>query len=318
MILLICLLPEGSAQTASPTGLKKSFDHSGAVRNYRIHLPKAVKDSKTKVPIVICLHGGGSDAATMSKAGWSELADRRGFIVVYPEGLNGHWNDGRNVRKHTAQNAVTNDVDFLLQLLDELIEKEPVDPTRVYVVGISNGGFMTQRLAVEQTERFAAVAIQIASLPDTYLEGPLKFEPTAPLSVLFMNGTEDPFMPYEGGKLTPNMAPRLIDSESFDFGQGTAIHTELAMELWTKHNNLQPEAVISILPDKDPDDGCEIHHSRWSNDDDTLAVELYKIEGGGHTIPGGTQYLPERIIGKVCGDINGIEVTWDFFESKRR
>ncbi len=305
------------AQSFRPTGELTSFNHDGTERSYRLHVPGV--DYEKRIPLVLCLHGGGSDAATMSKAGWSELADEEGFMVVYPEGLNGHWNDGRNVRKHAAQNAVTDDVDFLMQMLDHLIETQPVDPSRVYAVGISNGGFMTQRLAVEHTERFAAVAIQIASLPDTYLEGPLKFEPSAPLSVLFMNGTEDPFMPYEGGKLTPNMAPQLIDSESFDFGQGSSIPTLEAALLWVSNNKLPKNgSVITKVPDKDTEDGCNIEHQVWAKESSSIAVELYKVIGGGHTIPGGTQYLPERIIGKVCRDINGIEVTWSFFKSRRR
>lgn len=306
------------AQSFRPTGELRSFDHGESERSYRLHVPESLDDSNEKVPVVFCLHGGGSNAKTMSKAGWSELADKQGFIVVYPEGLNGHWNDGRDVRKHAAQDEVTDDVDFLMQLLDFLIDNEAIDASRVYVVGNSNGGFMTQRLAVEHTERLAAVAVQIASLPGTYLNGPVKFKPSAPLSILFMNGTEDPFMPYEGGDLTPNMTPQLIESESFDFGQGTAISTKSAVGLWTNHNQLSSDPVVSVIPDKDLEDGCVVQRSRWSNEDGSLTVELYRIEGGGHTIPGGSQYLPERIIGKVCRDIDGIEVTWDFFASKRR
>jgi len=309
------------AQSFKATGELSSFDHEGEDRGFVLYVPEALKDSEEKYPLVLCLHGGGGNAETMSKAGWSELADKRRFMVVYPEGLNGHWNDGRNVRKHAAQNAVTDDVDFLVQLLDYLLETQPVDPARVYVVGISNGGFMTQRLAVEHTKRFAAVAMQIASLPDTYLKGPLKFEPTALLSVLFMNGTEDPFMPYEGGKMTPNLLPHLVDSETFDFGQGQghSIPTLDAVHLWVTKNQLSIDrSVITELPDKDPTDGCRVEHQIWSDEGILVTVELYRIVGGGHTIPGGTQYLPERIIGPVCHDINGIEVTWDFFESKRR
>lgn len=317
--LLLLFVSAGFGQSSHPTGELFRMNHGGVERSYRLHIPAAVTEVEEKHPLVICLHGGGSNAATMSKAGWSDLADEEPFLIVYPDGLNGHWNDGREVRKHAAQNAVTDDVDFIIRMLEHLISEYPVDSTRVYVVGISNGGFMTQRLAVEHTKRFAAVAVQIASLPDTYLVGPLKFAPSAPLSVLFMNGTKDTFMPYEGGKLTPNLVPRLIDSETFDFGQGSAIATVDAVNLWVEHNKLAPEkGTVKELPDTAPEDGCRVIHHRWNNVEKGIAVELYKIEGGGHTIPGGTQYLPERIIGPLCRDINGIEATWEFFKDKSR
>ena len=81
-------------QGVPPTGTEQTFDHGEQKRSYRIYLPTVVENSETKVPLVFSLHGGGGNAATMSKAGWSELAEERGFLVVYPEGLNGHWIDG--------------------------------------------------------------------------------------------------------------------------------------------------------------------------------------------------------------------------------
>ncbi|MDF1824754.1 MAG: PHB depolymerase family esterase [Verrucomicrobiales bacterium] len=317
--LFIFLLSSGFGQSIRPTGTEKSFDHNGTTRSYRIHLPRSLADSEAKTPLVICLHGGGSDAATISKSGWTTLADKESFIIVYPEGLNRHWNDGRQVKKHAAQNAVIDDVDFLMNLLNEISETHPVDTSRIYVLGLSNGGFMTQRLAIEHTERFAAISVQIASLPSTYIDGPLEFSPKAPLSVLFMNGTEDTFMPYEGGKLTPNMTPRLIKSETHDFGQGSATPVTEAVALWVEHNQLDIEACqITELPDLDVADGCRIIHHRWGDKEKNIAIELYEVRGGGHTIPGGAQYLPARIIGPVCRDLSGIEATWEFFESKRR
>lgn len=309
----------GLSQSTEPTGIEKRYEHAGSDRSYRIHVPEPVKKAGVKVPVVFCLHGGGTDAALMSKAGWTARADLESFIVVYPEGLNGRWNDGRKVRKFAAQDAVTDDVEFVIHLLDYLIKTQPIDPARVYLTGLSNGGFMTQRLAIEHTGRFAAIAVQIASLSSTYVDGRSKFTPRAPLSVLFLNGTEDPFMPYTGGKLTPNMAPKLIDRKTFDFGQDSAIAVVDAVNLWVKHNQIDPSAPkVSKLPDKDPTDGCEVIHHRWQNEGGTVSVELYQIKGGGHTIPGGAQYLPERIIGAVCHDIDGIETIWKFFKSRSR
>ncbi|MDF1739064.1 MAG: PHB depolymerase family esterase [Verrucomicrobiales bacterium] len=316
---MMLLISTGLGQSAAPTGIESRIEHGKVRRSFRIHVPSAVAESDRKVPLVICLHGGGSDAAAISKSGWTPLADRESFIAVYPEGLNGRWNDGRTVQKYIQQDAVTDDVDFIIQLLEQLIVDYPVDPSRVYLLGLSNGGFMTQRLANEHTGKFGAVAVQIASLPTAYLTGALKFSPQSPLSVLFMCGTEDLFMPYEGGKLTPNFTPKLVSSKTFDFGQDSAIPVVDAVDLWVKHNRLDSSAPhITKLPDKDPHDDCHVIHHHWKSEGSSTSVELYEIVGGGHTIPGGAQYLPERIIGRVCHDINGIEATWKFFETKKR
>lgn len=307
------------AQSTRPTGVELRFSHDGVDRIYRYFTPADLKESENPSPLVVCLHGGGTDAATLSKSGWSTVASRENFRVIYPEGLNGRWNDGRIVRKHREQDEVTDDVDFLIQLIQHLISTEPIDPERIYVTGLSNGGFMTQRLANEHTALFAAAAVQIATLPSAYRRGDLSFSPKAPLSVLFMNGTADPFMPYHGGKLTPNLFPHRIDSRTFDFGQDSAISTDEAVGLWIKHNKLnESEVLTKTLPDQDPDDGCKVIHKSWKSTSSPLSVELYRIEGGGHTSPGGFQYLPKPVIGPVCMDINGIETIWNFFERNSR
>ena len=305
------------AQTSSPTGIVHELEVEGVKRSYRLHVPEAIESTTTPVPLVFVLHGGGTSAAVISRAGWSPLADEKKFIVVYPDGINQHWNDGRDASKYAQQDANTDDVAFILAIIDEVSEKHPVDQSRVYTTGLSNGGFMSQRLAIEAADHFAAAATVIATLPTPYADGTRPFAPKAAVSILFMNGTEDTFMPYEGGKLTPNLTPYRIDNDSHDFGQGTAIATDQAVALWLAHNQLNDvEPVVATLPDRDPDDGCRVIHSRWSDRGNPAVVELYRVEGGGHTIPGGSQYLPKRIIGPLCGDIDGIRVVWEFFEDK--
>ena len=92
--------------------------------------------------------------------GWTPIAEEENFIVVYPEGLNKHWNDGRNARKFAEQDAKTNDVAFVVALLDHLKKEFPkIDPKRVFTTGASNGGFISHRIAIEASDRFAAAGI---------------------------------------------------------------------------------------------------------------------------------------------------------------
>ncbi len=303
------------AQRRGVTGKRLSLHHGGEQRNYRILVPKSY-DGKSAVPLLFCFHGGGGTAEVASRMGFSRLAEQEGFIVVYPEGLNKHWNDGRESKKFTAQDADIDDVSFVLALLEKLRREFRIDPTRVYSTGASNGGFFSHRLAIEASDQFAAVAIMIATMSKPF---EAKFRPQNPVSMLFMNGTADPFVAYDGGPITPNLMPRVIDSKTHDFGRGRGSSTDDAIRLWLKHNGLgEKEPIIERLPDKAPGDGCKVERRSWNGGKGGSKIVLYRVEGGGHTIPGGAQYLPERIIGKTCQDFDGILAVWQFLESCSR
>ena len=305
-----------SAQLQRATGERKSITHDGRERAYRIHVPKSAQSSKKRVTLVFCFHGGGGNAEQASKMGWTRIADREGFIVVYPEGLNRHWNDGRESRKFAEQDAKIDDVAFVLKLLDHIEKEYRIDPSRIYVTGASNGGFFSQRMAIEGSDRFAAAGILIATMPKPFVTGKKKFSPAEPISILMMNGTEDPFVPYQGGPITPNFTPRLAVRPGRRNDRGECSSTGKAVELWLAHNGLsQTKPVIETLPDKDPGDGCRVEKSTWSGGKNGTSVVLYRVEGGGHTWPGGSQYLPERIIGKTCRDFDGLPAIWEFFKA---
>jgi len=313
-VFLVCALT-AQAQRRVSTGERKAFGHDGQQRAYRIHVPPSY-DGRTAVPLVFCFHGGGGNAEVASRMGFTPLADQESFIVIYPEGLNRHWNDGRRSAKFAEQDAKIDDVAFVLSLLEALHREYQIDAKRVYATGASNGGFFSHRLAIDASDKFAAAGIMIATMPKPFEQ---KFRPVQPVSVLFMNGTEDPFVPYEGGPITPNFTPRRTKSADRDFGRGACTSTDTAVRLWLKHNGLdKTEPGIKQLPDKDRDDGCTVVQRVWSGGKAGSEVVLYRIEGGGHTIPGGVQYLPQRIIGKTCHDFDGLRAVWNFFERHSR
>jgi len=304
-----------AARRRAVTGQRKSFPHAGQSRSYRIHVPKKY-DRRTAVPLVFVFHGGGGTAEVASKMGFTPIANAEGFIVVYPEGLNKHWNDGRDSTKFTQQDARVDDVAFILALLKKLQKEFRIDPDRIYATGASNGGFFSHRLAIDASDKFAAVAVMIATLGEPIDK---KFHPSRPISILFMNGTADPFVPYHGGPITPNFLPRLVNSKRHDFGRGTCITTDAAVRLWLVRNGLTgKKPQVSKLPDKAPRDGCRVERHVWTGGKSGTEVVLYRIEGGGHTIPGGVQYLPRRIIGRTCGDFDGLQEIWRFFKRHSR
>src|SRR4051812_8447921 len=97
------------------------------------------------VPLVIELHGRRTSARRVARStGFSSVADAEGFAVVSPCAIRGTWNSGR--RRTPSQRSESDDVAFIASIVDRLAEQRLVDRARVFVVGSSDGAFMTHRL----------------------------------------------------------------------------------------------------------------------------------------------------------------------------
>ena len=297
------------------TGKNVVFKHGELQRDYRIHVPKNLQEGG-KYPLVVSLHGGGGNSRIASAMGLSTIADREKFIVVYPNAINKHWNDGRNSPMFAEQDSKVADVEFVIQLIKNLEQNHPIDPERIFVTGFSTGGFMSQRLIIEHSDIFAGAGIVIASLGKPLSR---RFQPKSPVSVVFVNGTEDPLVPYEGGPVGKSLGWRLnqVKGEK-EAPRGRCIATDKAVELWVRHNQVESKPVLEKLADKDETDGSTIEYYHWKNGKQGTSVALYKVIGGGHGIPGGSQYLPKRVVGRINQDINGLEIIWDFFKNHAR
>lgn len=274
--------------------------HDGLERTYYLLVPSSY-DPATPTPLVLMLHGGGGNGRQVCrmKGGVAELAEAEGFLVLCPEGIDAHWNDGRTEAPYRPHQEQIDDVGFLLHLLDHIAGQYNVDERRVFVTGVSNGGIMTFRLACEAADRFAAAAPVIGSMA----EG-LDCHPARPLSILVMNGTEDPLVPWEGG--------------SVRFGErelGRVIPVESAVAFWVQANGCDPEPQREWLPDTDPEDGSRVERVTYTGCRQATQVVLYRVEGGGHTWPGGSQYAPKSLIGTVNRDLHAGEVIWSFFQA---
>ncbi len=276
-----------------------SIIHGDLERTYCYYLPSGYDRNKS-LPLVIALHGGGGTGRGMAKGGFNGIAEREKFIIVYPDGIEKHWNDSRGLSQYKAQKENIDDTGFISSLIDYFIKEFNADKNRVYVTGISNGGLMSYRLAFELPEKIAAFAPVIACLQEELF---VNYSPKEPVAILIINGTEDPLMPFKGG-----------DIHFYKKKLGRVISTEETVKFWVKVNHCSQKPETTWLEDKNPSDGMKVKKDVYSVGDKGTEVILYTIEGGGHTWPGASQYLPEKIVGKTCRDINGCEIIWEFFK----
>jgi polyhydroxybutyrate depolymerase len=275
--------------------------HGGKKREFHVHIP-ASYDGTKPVPLVIVLHGGGGVAEQVEKlTKFSGLADREGFIAAYPQGFNHQWNDGREAAQGRAGRMKIDDAGFMLKMIKEIKTRYRVNPNRIYACGISNGGFMAMRLACELSDSLAAVAVVCAGMTP-YLARNRR--PASMISILIMNGTDDPLVPYNGGYVSIGRLKR-----------GQVLSTEDTVKFWRGYNGCMSAPFISGI-NPDTTDGTEIE--KYDYNCPATEVVLYKVLGGGHTWPCGMQYLPEGMIGKTSRDINATEAIWGFFKKHKK
>jgi polyhydroxybutyrate depolymerase len=245
---------------------------------------------------------------------FNALADREGFVVVYPEGRGRLWNDGavvggtildRLAQRPAATGASqrlprnVDDVGFLRALAARLPAHGVVpDRGRIFAAGMSNGGFMAMRLACEAADLFAGIAAVAATMSS--VNGPA-CRPARRVAVLTVNGTADKIVPYEGGRLT--------------FGQwkGAPIwSSDRALRFWGLANGCRGAYETVDLPDRFPADGTDAIRVRATSCAGA-AVEHYRIVAGGHTWPGmaGPDEWPG--LGRVSREIDASATIWRFF-----
>ena len=264
-----------------------SIISSGLKREYLLYVPKSVDPAKP-APLVISLHGGALWAATQRDfSQFNRVADREGFIVVYPNarGPRGAraWHEGDGTARST-------DVRFISELIDTIAAHHRVDPLRIYANGLSNGGGMTFALSCTLSDRIAAVGLVGAAL----------FEPWSwcrdrrPVPMIDFHGTNDPEAPYNGGKswVAPNF-------KGFP-----------PQKVWVKNWARRNGCALTPVDTRVAVDAVKRAYSGCANDAD---VELYTIEGGGHTWPGGGHH-PEFFVGRTTHSIDGSQIMWDFFK----
>lgn len=287
-----------------PNTFVREFLFDDLQRTYKIHIPPNLSEEISPA-LIFVLHGGGGTGDGMERSltlgGFNTLSDVDNFIVVYPDGIERNWNDGRKNTSDPAHQQNIDDVGFINALIENLTIEFNIDQNRIYSTGISNGAMMSYRLALELPEKIAAIApvagaIPIDILPDNSL--------LIPLSVCVISGTSDPLVPWEGGIVGTKRNPR-----------GVVISVFNSVNYWVINNNCNDTAETILLPDIDPLDRTRVYYHRYGSGENNTEVVLYEIINGGHTWPDGYQYLSKIIVGRTCKDINANEVIWDFFKN---
>ncbi len=282
-----------------------TFEHDGQERSY--HFYQAEQPGPR--PLVVLLHGGyatidafigeSSGGAAPLAGVFLELAQGQGFHVLIPQGLQKHWNDCRTDCEGCGQD---DDAGFLLALIDQISTEVQVDGDHVHMAGESNGGLMTQRMAVEHGDRFGGLGVIIAAEPANNECA----SRSASTSLAFVVGTEDFAIPYEGG----------VGSE----GTGAMLSADQTIINWVEHMGCESEPSDEDLPDLDRWDRTTVKKQHWACPDGHDLLR-YRVDGGGHVTPSIEQHVSlawELLVGEQNHDMETVHELWAFFEDHPR
>lgn len=289
--------PDPALPQLSGMMTKGAIDVGGFKRTYRVYVPQGLKPG---APLVLVMHGSGQNGAQINLEtgyGFDRLADRHGFAVAYPDARTFDWNDCSKVGDYSVNGVPVDDVGFLVGLADKLIADIGVDRMRVFATGVSSGGFMSLRLALEAPSRFRAVAAVSASVPAPHN---FKCKPAGQgIPVMIMNGTRDPLVPFAGGEAS------LL---GLFFKSG---------DVRSAHESAQYFADLNHVGGTDASfsDGPNVQRTVWRSDAGEQVV-LLAIQGGGHGLPQPYWRRP-RLVGPSPMTPNGPELVWAFFEGQR-
>jgi polyhydroxybutyrate depolymerase len=281
------------SETGRVVDFKRTFPMGGKQRTYELHLPPVEAD---QYPCVIVLHGGGSNA-TQAKVQtlMAPCGDRNGFAVCFPNGTAGYgtsytWNSGACCGY--ALNRQVDDVAFLAAVIDDMVARYGIDPSRVYLTGMSNGAQMAWHagcaLAGNKVAAFSAVA-STASIPEIA---------RAPIPIMQISGLKDPNAPFLGG----------IGTNSIN--QFYNLSTPEMVTRAAQFNNCKFPPTVSS--------GGNYTKTEYAPTSSSgPAVVMYVLPEGGHTWPGGIDITPKLGTGLLVKDFNANQIMWDFFKKAR-
>jgi len=230
------------------------------------------------------------------------LAEKEKFVVAYPEAVDGNWNDGRGVQFIRAQRENIDDVKFVRMVIEDIGKQCKLDTSKVIATGISNGAFISHRLAAEASDVITAVAPVVGGMAPSIAKS---FAPKYPVSLLVIQGDADPLVPIDGGYVGFRGGRR----------RGELVPTKDAVAKYLQANGITGEPSVKTLDDTDPDDGTTTEATTYPAGRSGARVQFYLVKNGGHTWPGRRPYLPEQLIGKTSQDFDGSQVIWEFFKS---
>lgn len=291
-------------QTLKPNELLQNVPVKGLIRQFILYTPPKSDPQKT-LPVVFVFHGSLMSAAAMrDMTQYEQLADREGFLVVFPQAFvpeptlkhyitQSNWNVGS---LSTSDNA--DDVSFVKMMLMYLPLLHPIDRSRIYATGLSSGGFFSSRMACDLGDKFAAIAPVSGTIPYGNF---LKCKKARAMPVIQIHGTKDPVVPYTGGPVNFPPTPEVV------------LSVPQTLKLWAEkgHCNFN-NPTTTPFPDKAPDDGTSAERIEYPGCQAGIQVQHIRITNGGHTWPG-TPY-PETLPGLTNQDFSTTELGWQFMK----
>jgi polyhydroxybutyrate depolymerase len=282
--------------------LPDAVEIAGQRRGYVVHVPSGPPASGRAVLVV--LHGRRLTIPELRRmTHFDAIADRHGFIVVYPEGHKLSWNDGRGYSPAAIEGI--DDVGYIRDLIDRVVARSGADKSRVAVAGISNGAVMCHRLGLELSDRIAAIAAVSGLMPGRLAS----LTPTHAVSALLIHGSEDAITPIDGG------APRSLFGRwaVWRLGGGPG-KSEPVLSLaataarWRDIDHCQPATSRDVLPAAGKD-RTSVERVISGGGSGGTEVATWIVRKGGHTWPGGPR-LP--MLGKTSRRFDAGEVIWQF------
>ncbi len=272
----------------------------GFRRTFRVHVPPGY-DGTRAMPMVVAIHGAFSSSRKLEReSGFSDLADREGFIVLYPNaiglfGLLRHWNSGHCCGK--ARRDEIDDVTYVASLVERVRSRLNVDPRRIYVAGYSNGGMLTHRIAATRGPEFAAYAVvsgTIGGEPNKKEAEWILPRPVEAVPILLIHGRADENVPYEGGR-----GPRSV-------GDSSTISVARSVGLWVERNECASD------PHSERSMNDQVLTETWSGCDNDADVVLMTIEPLMHQWPG-PLFSETLERDDALRGFDGAQAIWNFF-----
>jgi polyhydroxybutyrate depolymerase len=284
-------VPNGTGEFTNSIGMI-----GGRERLFITYVPKSLKPG---APLLIVFHGGGGDGpmARLAYGGiFDQLADRDGFVVIYPYGIARSWNTCRKAQSNAARRWEVDDLGFVEAMIEQSARTYAIDRKRVFVTGHSNGGQLSYRLLLERPDLVAGIAAVSSSLP---AESNMDCMPkNVATPVMVINGTGDPVALYDGGQRPGSR-------------NGPSRSTKDTMAYFARLNGQSGEPEVTRLPHVRASDSTWVERTAWTETGKPPVV-LYTIHGGGHLVPQ-PHYEYPRVVGRMTGDLNAPDVIWEFF-----
>ena len=268
------------------------LSHGGIERSY---LTNASPGASAGQPLVLVLHGGGGSAERMARYisdSWGKLGAETGWVVVYPDALDGIWDTGGG-RVSERRRVRVDDLGYLSAVIDDAEARFGTDPARVFATGISRGGHASFLLACKLPGRIRAIVSVAMSLP-AHLRDACTTGPS--VGMMQINGTLDRIVPYDGGDIT--ILGQIRDR---------VLSTDETAALWRARNGCSDEKSTTFLDARW--DRTSIERSDWTACSGDPVVTI-RVEGGGHTWPGADR---RPAIGRTSREIDATRVAYDFF-----